>query len=63
MPLVASTPTSMSLPVMVMSAPRLPVAFDDGRVPTFPFEIVRERLCRRLAKGAVGEAEVTLPSP
>ena len=37
--------------------------FDDGRIPTFSFEKVSERLCRSLAKSAVREAEVTLSSP
>jgi len=36
---------------------------DDGCVPPFPFEIVGEGLCRGLAEGAVGQAEVTLPAP
>ncbi len=39
------------------------VAFGDGRVPTFPLEKVSEGLCRGVAEGAAGEAEVTLPAP
>ena len=43
--------------------PGCSVALGDGRVPAFPFEIVSEGLCRGLAEGAVGKAEVTLPAP